>query len=242
MRYEFVFTKRRLIELAALLFYTTAISWFALVVRLGFTEYILLYALPPLTYFLARIPRYAAKTLIESCIISLVFVFGIDILAHLSGAWVINGSLGYTLYVNDFLDNFIWGALYVSLVLAGYQYFFDRYKTCWWSHRFWRFLLVLGVCYVVYVGGSALMLWLYPANQGFFYLSVIVPMILLTVVALLRAPALRHKVLLWGGIVFVLSVIYEYVALKLDQWTFSSETYLFTFYFAGHLVPIEEFL
>lgn len=129
MASELRHTRRQITELVAMYVYWFLISCFALKVGAGFTEYVLLFVLPPLVYLCTRLGRYAWKILAQAAIASLLFVLSTDILAHVTGAWVIHGSLGYVLYKSTVVDNFIWAMLYGSLILAGYQHFFDRYKT-----------------------------------------------------------------------------------------------------------------
>ena len=242
MSYELVHRRRQIIELGALFVYSLFVSWFVFVTRIGFTEYILLFALPPLVYLLTRLGRYALRTIFEAIFFSLFFVAGADIIAHITGAWVISGSLGYKFFATTYLDNFIWGVLYSGYIIAGYQYFFDRYKTRSLNPKFRHFVIVLFIFNVIFSGGSALALVFNDFGANFFYFSVLVPMMLFTAFVLYGTPHLRHKVLVWALLVFIASVIYDYVAISLEHWTFNTNSYLFMFPFAGHMVPIEEIL
>jgi hypothetical protein len=242
MGYELSHTKRQVFEIFAISLYMLFASWFVFTIRAGFTEYILIFALPPLVYLLTRLEKYALRTLVEAAVFAVIFVFGADILAHMSGTWVINGSLGYKIFQNTYLDNFIWAFLYVGLMLAGYQYFFDRYKTKVFGKKFKYFAIALLIFNAAFVVSSLLVAQLTAYGFGFFYASIVLPMILFTVAILSRLKKARHKILMMGFAALVPSAAYEWVSLSLGHWKFHSSMYLLVFNFFGFSVPLEEFL
>jgi hypothetical protein len=242
MTSELRHTRRQIVEFAAIYVYWFLISGFALEVEAGFTEYVMLFALPPLVYLCTRLGRYARKIVVQVAIASLFFVLSTDILAHVTGAWVINGSLGYVLYESTVVDNFIWAMLYGSLILTWYQYFFDRYKTYRLDARLRLYALGMLLGNLSF---TALWLVLFPYIQpvnGFFYAALILPMIVFTASAAYVFPRLRHKVLLAAATAVPASVLYEYTSLLLNHWTFEKGSFVLSLPFAGTMVPMEEFL
>lgn len=217
-------------------------SIITLVFKLSFTIYIVLFALPPIIYIFRKLTlsRIIVIT-IFSAISTFSFVISLDIIAHQTGAWVINGTFGVKLFnVTTWIDNFIWGVLYAILILAMYEYFFDR------NNKFFRSIRLKKLMLFIIILGLITYFSFYFVNYQFIqysYLIITIGLVSLTLFfSHINNPTLVKKILLFGIYGLIPSIIYDYTAITNDHWQFLPMRHIFYININGYKYPFEELL
>jgi lycopene cyclase domain-containing protein len=222
-------------------------TWFlltsiiTLALRLSFTVYIILFTLPVIIFLIYKINDKALtkKIVIFCASVTTSFVFTIDLIAHITKAWVIKGTTAIQfLNISTIIDNYIWGFCYVFLMILAYEYYFDQDKTPEIRKSFKTFIVITTLISTTIFFSTFLINY---ENFQYFYFTHIITIIIPTVVYLIIKPTLRKKILFFATITLIPSLLYDYVSIKLDHWRFL-QSYIFNISIGGYKYPIEELL
>jgi len=218
-----------------------------LVIRydLGYLLSLFLFFGIPSLYFSIRRPEVVKKSLAYALLFSLPVVFVFDYMAHVSHTWYVPSEIGIRIWNAFPLDQLFWGFLFFYLIIVGYNSFMvKKYDAKILSPNF-KYLIA-----IIILLGSAFAVILTTHKEWlvinhFYGLFVFGVMFLPTLLVLIFNPQPKEKVakiFLVALLSVILSLNYEYSALKTGQWFFNGEHYLGWIYFFDVKFPIEELL
>ena len=242
-----MFKKKSLIknkeEILLLFTYFLLATLFVLYLKTNYLVTVFLYFAVPSIYISIKNKSLIRKTALFSLASSLPLVFVFDYIAHVSSIWYENSVIGIRILNTFPVDTFLWGFLYAYFIISFYEYFFDKDKNKKKISKDFKILLYVfsGVIFLFglfYFFAQQLLI-----IQQFYIFFVIFAMIVPIILVLYRYPKLRQKIWLMTGYFFIISFIYELVAIYLGYWYFySSQIYIGMLNIFGFRFPIEEFL
>jgi len=210
--------------------------------ELGYLLTAFIYIGIPSIYISFKRKAFLKKTLLFSLMLSIPVVFVLDYIMHVSNVWYEFSTIGIRVLNSFPVDTFIWAFLYTFFIISFYEYFFDNDKMRNKFSRDIKYMIINLVTIVV------VFLAVYFINKNllvinhFYIIMIFVLFITPCVFVLYKFPGLIKKVFLQGAYFFVLSFIYELVAVKLGHWTFPGRYYIGWIELFGLRFPVEELL
>ena len=199
----------------------------------------------PAIYLTILKPSCLKMAAIFSAIASVPLAIIIDYVMELTGGWFLPYSVfgSFRLFGYVTMEQIIWLFLYLYFVAMFYEVFLD--KTC--THQLYNpalkyFTSVFFIAFGLFL--AALLVNPNVLEINHFYLKIGFALVLPAVLFLLfKFPDFYIK-FFWTGIYFFfLSLIYEFTALILGQWTFPAENQFIGYIgFGAVRFPLEELI
>jgi hypothetical protein len=137
------------------------------------------------------------------------------------------------------LDAVAWGSFWSYYVIIFYEYFLDRGKNTIVSHHL-KFL-VYGVIVVLLVFFFFLLNRPQALAIPYFYLWIGLSLAIIPIGAfLVQVPKAIGKYVKTVSYFFALAALTEFVALRLDHWSFTGNHFVGWVPFLGYRIPFEE--
>ncbi len=199
-----------------------------------------LFVVVPSIYLSFRKPRYIAKTLLFSSIGVIIFI-ALDYISVTTGQWFFPYSIiPYRLFGVVAFEGVFWFFFWVYFIVMYYEYFLEEKCTPRLYHPslkyvFILFLVLLSVFLIVKTLDASLL------RIPYFYLMTGIVFGLIPIICvLLRFPNLFTKFAKAAVYFIFFSLIWELVAVPLEQWTFPGQFIGWIDLF-GIRFPFEEF-
>lgn len=205
----------------------------------GLIVYNLIVLLPTLIFLLYKNSVSSKKVLIYGMVLGFLAEVLFDIFAHTSKAWFSPTILNFRIFDAP-LDNLMWTMLFVTLVIAFYEHFFDHHKTTKLpSHIKITLLVILIVSItvpIVYI--------LYPSlfQISYFYAVAIFAMVLLELFMLKKNKPIVTSALMMSILLLPLAFIHEITSITNVHWLFEIGYHIAYVPLVGFQIPIEEIL
>jgi len=227
------------------LVYLLVVAAFVVRYDLGYLFSLFLFFGVPSLCLSIRKPEIIKKSLVYALLFSLPAVFVFDYIAHVSNTWYVPSEIGVRVWNAFPLDQLFWGFLFFYLILIGYNSLMvKKYNPKILSLNF-KYLLaiiiVLGSIFAIILATHKE--WL--VIDHFYTIFVFCIMFLPVLLILIFGSQPKEKVIkifLVAMLSVILSLIYEYSALKTGQWFFNGEHYLGWIHFFDVKLPVEEIL
>jgi hypothetical protein len=194
----------------------------------------------PAIFLLIKNKKYSKKIAINGLLFMLPAVIVLEILAHSSNTWYETTIFPFRVFNLFPLESFLWGTGYYLLIVAGYEYFFDKKNKQKTNSQF-KILLIL-----TYLGllGTLICIIFYPNLLAipYFYTIFLVIILVLTIIAAIMSPTIFKKGALVSLIILIPSILHEYVSSKLGHWIFTQGHHLGYVNVLDITLPIEELI
>ena len=230
-------------EILLLFVYFLLITLFILYLKTNYLVTVFLYFAVPSIYISIKKKEIIRKTFIFSFVTSLPLAFVVDYIGHVSYLWCSSTMFSWRV-LNAFpVETFLWALFYAYFIVSFYEYFFDKDKNKKKIAKSFKILLyvfsaVLFLFAMFYFFAQELLI-----IKEFYIFFVIFLMLIPFILVLYRYEKLRSKIWLITGYFFVISFIYELVAIYLGNWSFySHQYYIGILNIFGFRFPVEEFL
>ncbi len=195
----------------------------------------LLYFVFPTVYLLIRYPAIRQTTVLFSLTLFVIFLL-MAVVIQTNFGWYIPPTFPVSDPLNIFFQMFGWFLFWIFLVVSVYQVFVDVRSGQPKIGRKYKFLLALVaisfLAFVAFLPVSHKINFIYGIVAGL----VIVPPLVHVIMA---HPKLIPKIVKVTMVFFSLSIVYEFVGLKLGWWWFPGK-YIIVFNFFGNPLPLEE--
>lgn len=208
--------------------------------KVNYLTNIFLYFGLPAAYLSIRNRHAIIKSTIFSLITGVVVAFLIDYIATFSKSWLIlNTVFSHRVLGIVPLEDIIWGFLVVYDTIMFYEHLLDKGRHNLKDTKL-KYLIVLTIFLLI---AFVLVYWFNPAIiyiKYFYFYGGIVVMLLPVVSYLSFFPRLISKFIKAGTYFFIISVLYEFTGLYLNQWTFTGNNFVGWFKILNLAVPFEE--
>lgn len=203
---------------------------------------LLFFGIPSL-YLSFRKPGIVSKSLIFAAIFSVPFSLVVDYLAVVDKSWFVPNTIFGSRFLGVIpIEDFVWGFLWVFFATLFYEYFLDRGSGKDRINKNIKYLIIFLLSLLIIF---FLFLFISPdlLNIKYFYLKVGIVLVLVPVITVLSFfPKLAGKYLKIGVYFFGLSLLFELVGLRTNQWTFPGSHFIGYIELFGLKFPFEEFL
>ena len=202
---------------------------------------LLFFGLPSLWLSLRTRDRIV-KVALFALLFSFPFTILIDYLGAINGAWWIPHSVfPRRLFGIIPIESFLWGFLFVYMVVIFYVHFLDKGTPILLDARM-KYLLSIEVLLLI---GFFLALRFKPSllqiKYAYFWIGTIL-VFLPSLVFLSVSPGLLFRFIKCTVYFFYLTTTFEYTALSLGQWYFPGEDFIGWVKFFDYHIPLEECL
>jgi len=205
-----------------------------------FISIILFFGLPSI-YLSYRTKHMVKKTLLFSLIVSISSTVIIDYFLTFNKIWFVSTIFPFRLPLGIPLEDPIWFFLFPFSVILFYEHFLDKGKheliDKKMKYFIWPLLIITLILLLLFVVNPLLL------KVRYAYLWIGIILILFPLVTFLSAfPRLLSKYVKTATYFFALNLMYELVAMKLNQWTWPSNSeYIGMVQLFGLSFPFEEF-
>ncbi len=231
--------KRKQIELILLFLYFLFAGVLLYNLKWSFLLSTIIYMGLPAIYISFRLPKYSRKCLIESSALSIPIVLTIDYIAHVSNAWYeYSSEIGIRVLDSFPIETFVWGFVYIYLIIISYEFFFDRSKINKMPRKFRKEILVLSLILFFFLAVLFLNNQLLIINNFYTYLSI--GFLLFVLIGFYKHPKLFNKIIITEIYFFLPWIIHEIFSLESKHWIFRG-TYLGSIQIFNYSFPLEEF-
>jgi len=237
------FTKGKKIDLVVLFLLLILASLLSFILDLRFIASTQLFFLIPSIYLIFREKKNIYKIIFASTIIGLFWAFTLDFIAEYNKVWdwAPDGGLLFKDKIFNIVavDVLIWFFLWVFHILIFYEHFIDDEKFKKISHK-WRFAVILGFLFMI---STSIIYNTAPEKFKPEYPYVIIGFIstIMGICILIKKRYLLPKVFLTSFYFSFVYLVFEFTALRLDQWRFPAK-YIESIHVAGVVFPMEEFV
>ncbi len=203
---------------------------------------VLYFGLPGM-YLVVRKPCIFSLALTPALLFGFLYGLSFEYINEASGAWIF--PLKDTFVIPNIFfgvpgDVMIWYVLWVFMIVAYYEYFFDKPYSCRLKLARVHKAVVLGLIPIGLISFLELALELklsVPYSYAITGLATLIPVFILYK----RKPYIFPKLARTVPFLAAFFLLMETVALLVGYWEFPG-TYAYTLHFWGHQVPIEEIL
>lgn len=218
-------------------------GFLSLFLKLNYLSSTILMFAPPSLWLLLRQNRQFKKISIFTALLSLPFTLMLDYLITKDLGWyIVKSSFPFRLYHIVPIEQFIWGFLYIFLLISFYEYFLDKKdkKKSWLTMPLMEpFSKLIAVITLIFIFAASLIPDLLSIPYAYAVLGIFLGIIPLTLF-LFNFPNLARRFVQSIGYFGYLGLINEYVSLKLNHWTFPGTHFIGTTNFFGYTIPYEE--
>ena len=226
-----------------IVFLTTPIlaTILALLLKTDFLVTSLLFYLVPAIYISIKLQDRILKSLVFTIILLIPLTFVIYGLGVFGGAWHVPTTSSNLFLGFIALQDVVWALVFVYLVVMLYQYTADKGNDIIFPKKLWYLCAIVAILLVA-LGIS----WL--ANDAFIVISfayvaigvafVLVPIVLFSIFRSTKSISMIPITIYLA----IVNVLYEFVGLTLDLWSFPGAEFLGYIPFFSHSLPIEEFV
>ncbi len=208
--------------------------------KVNYITNIFLYFGLPALYLSVRNKHAIIKSTVFSLIMGVVAAFLIDYVATFSNSWLILSTVFHLRVLNIVpIEDIIWGFLVVYDTVMFYEHLLDKGRHNLKDTKV-KYLVILTIFLLIVF---LLVYWFNPAVAyvKYFYFYAGIAVMLLPVVSYLSFfPRLISKFIKAGTYFFVVSVLYEFTGLYLNQWTFTGNNFIGWVKILGLAIPFEE--
>ncbi len=234
--------KKRALDALMLLIYFLAVISFTLWYQPGLLLGHVLYFILPGFYLTFRYWKENSWILIFGIALGVCMGSVLQVAATLNAVWIHNHIFQFLTWNGVPFEALAWYVMWIGFTACVYNAFFNRHhhRQISFCRSHPKFLLLCGAV----SGATALFLFLHPevfiiphAYLIFGSGLVILPLILI----FYFHPRIFKEVFTAAAFLSIFALIYEIVGLHVGWWQFPGE-YLYTFPFAGVMIPLEEML
>jgi len=225
------------------LLYSIIIAIAVLSFNLGYSASVLLYFGVPSLYLSIKYPKVIKKTLFYSIWFSVPSVLVFSYIAHVSDVWYVSSELGIRFLGGNIpVEDFLWGFLFFYIIIVMYNALF--------AERYSKKIIVTNTKYLVTVALVFLLAFfsVLVFNRDLlimnnFYILMIIFMMALPSFIILPFFSKAIRPVIYLTLFFLpFCFIYEYSALKTEQWFFGEAYFIGWIQLFDVRFPIEEFL
>jgi len=183
------------------------------------------------------------KTIIKSALFSIIlgfpFAIIVDSLAVINKAWITHSIFEFRFLGLIPIEDFIFGTLFVYATVMFYEYILDKGKDNIMDKRLRLLIIPLTIIFLVFLLFILRSPSLLYIPYAYFWIGLLAG--LLPLAAFLSFfPELFGKFIKAASYFFFLTLIFEVTALKLNQWDFPGEQFVFWVGIGGINFPFEE--
>lgn len=233
--------KRKFYLLIIFYIFFFSASYLGYVYQLNFSMFTVLVFGIPIAYLALHFKKIDnVRILLETLVISFLTVSTIDFFAHITNTWYVEGDklLNYIA-----LHDYVFAFFYMLLIVYTYEYFFDDKKVANFNRYFFKLITIEGIVllFILFSFASDNLDLFYRIE--YFYLTLILMLIMMTIWGAFFAPKLLRKLLLIVIVLLPMHFIFEFIALMLGYWYFpNGGVFIKVYEINGHLIPLEEML
>lgn len=192
-------------------------------------------------WFSFRTPTQVKKTLIFSAIFSIPFGLVVDYIATTDRAWYVPSTVfPFRLFGVVPVEDLVWAFFITYSAVIFYEHFLDKGKVELVDKKMkylvLPFIALLITFFLVYLFKSDLLILPY----AYFWVGALL-FVLPAITFLSFFPRLLSKYVKTGSYFFVLSILFEFTGLQLNQWTFPGDHFIGWVELFGFRFPFEEF-
>ncbi len=232
------FTKKKKIDLFVLVLFPIIASIISLLFKVNFITGILLFFGIPSIYLSIKSKNLIKKTAIVAAIFS-IFLLLLDYWATINKAWLADSMFPFKIFGIYAIEMILWQFLFAYFIIIFYEYFFDKGKNEIPKQNLKYFFMLIIVLFLLIV----LQVISHIEIINYFYLWIGIILILVPIVIwffFFQKPIL--KFIKAGAYFFVVYLIYELTALKLQHWTFPGNKFIGWVTLFNLSFPIEELI
>lgn len=213
----------------------------ALIFKINYFTNIILFFFLPAIYLSIRNTHAIKKSINFALIAGLIGGFLIDFIATINNSWLIIKTIFPFKILGILpLEDLIWGFLLVYDIIMFYEHFLDKgrhnLKDTKFKHFIILFILLLIIFLLTYLFNPRFLYFKY-----FYFFCGLVIILLPTISFLSFFPRLISKFIKTGSYFLILSILYEFSGLKLNQWVFRGNNFIGWVNFFNTKIPFEEF-
>jgi hypothetical protein len=192
----------------------------------------------PGSLFLFKNKEYKNKNLFESFLFMLPVVVVLETFAHSSKAWYESTLFSFRIFNLFPLESFLWGISYYILLIATYEYFFDKKNKPKFNKRFKIALAFVYFALII----TLICLFFFPTllTIPYFYTVFLTTILILTAIAAIKSPVIFKRGSLLSLFFLIPGILHEYISLKLGHWLFTEGFHIGYLTISNHIIPIEE--
>lgn len=224
-----------------LLFFWNIVA-FGLSFVIGFNYLItaFLFFVIPSLYLSYKRKDLIKKTAIVSLVFTITLTFIVDYLVHQDGGWQNFSVINFYLFDSFPIDDFLWGYLYFYYIFIFYEYFFDRDRNKAKISTKFKYLeigaIVSNMIFIL-----AIILFPDKIKLPYAYTFLVVFYAVIFPIILFQKEKKIFSNIIKTGLFFsFLSILYEYVANVMGNWTFPGNNFLGFVTILDVTFPLEE--
>lgn len=234
-------SKKKKIQLLAILVYFLPASFFIAWLKLGYLWGVIIYLVIPSVYITLQKTSIFKKASLFSLLLSAPLVLVFNYMATVSKAWAEISTFNIKILGTFPIETFFWAFSITYLTIVFYEYFFDldRIKTRFSNNL--KYLITVLIVLVIVFG------IIYIVNKNiliikYFYIYFAVGLFIIPpLIVILMHPRLMNKFIYQGLFFLVLSIIYEITAVYVGHWFFPGN-YVGFVQILNIKSPIEEYI
>lgn len=213
----------------------------SLLFKVNYITNIFLFTVPPILFLLSKQRRHIWKHIITALLLSIPASWFFDTLGHMNNAWFESSLLNTRLWGQMPYEGFLWGFMFLLIIISFYDHFFDKYSTTKFTKRSKLFLTLIYICLLIFA-------LLFKYNQDifripFYYLFVLILSFVVILITHRLIPHLLKKTFLTSIYLFPVFMIWEITALELNLWGFERGEHIgYLELFSRYEIPLEEIL
>lgn len=212
----------------------------ALVFKVNYFTNIVLFFFLPAIYLSIRNTHAIKKSIVFALFVGIIGGFLTDFLATFNNSWLIVETIFPFKILGILpLEDIIWGFLLVYDIIMFYEHFLDKGRHNLKDTRLKYFIILFILLLIIF-----LLTYLFnPSFLSFkyFYLFYgLLIMLLPTISFLSFFPRLISKFIKTGAYFLILSILYEFSGLYLNQWEFRGNNFIGWVNFFNIKIPFEE--
>lgn len=211
----------------------------SLVFKTNFFITTVLFFLPGSIYYTIRIPKFFTKQLLFSTLMGVLPGYVIEFLAIKDDSWVINHSIFPLLPGGVSFEVVLWGIVLTYLIVISYEYFFEpEPEKSYYSNKL-KLLAVVALVAIVFL----FIFFFDPAYfriPYYYFWGGLFVLFLPTLVFLVRYPRNIWEFVSLSLYFYLFLILFEFVGLQLNQWSFAGTNYISWVQFHGFTIPFEE--
>ncbi len=199
----------------------------------------LFYGLPSL-WLSFRTPQKVLKTLLFTVMFSIPLGVIIGHFATADQSWFIDTVFPFQIFGVTPLENPIWAFFLVYFILIFYEHFLDKGKHNLIDRRMKYLVWPIVIIFVLFIIAMLVVPEAVYFPYAYLFTGVFIVAIP-TFLFLYKFPRLLQKYAVVTIYFFVLSLMYEFTGLQLNQWSFPGNHFIGWVELFGYRFPFEEF-
>jgi len=230
-------------DLLVLLTLPLIFAFICIYFRVNFLISIVALFVVPSLWLALKLRKRSTKILIFSLVAGILGTILVDPFATHNHVWMVKSIYLINILGGIPIEQFLWSVSFIFLVTAFYEFFcLKKNSGSLFDKKLPILIVVFAILFTVFVSTNYLSV-LVAYIKYIYFLGGMMIFGIPIIIVFYKIPAERSSIFYTAFYFIVLNSVYEFVAVSLCLWSFpGAANYIFSFYFYGRLLPLEEIL